>query len=120
MVESPRSCATRHSRIRGFLVMVAEVKKRVAQVRICGGVPTRVLCRHTLRLSNERFQVADVTGDYTHNPGRNTDLDAHNQVNECDRDSSTTIAKPKQTHYPCVSQPPCSARCNNSSKRTFA
>ena len=56
MVENLRSCATRHSRIRGLLVMVAEVTKRVAQVRICGGVPTRVLCRHALRLSNEDFK----------------------------------------------------------------
>ena len=62
MVESPRSCATRHSRIRGLLVMVAEVRKRVAQVRICGGIPTAVLCGHALRLSNERFQVVDAHG----------------------------------------------------------
>lgn len=62
MVKSPRSCATRHSRLRGLLVVVAEVRQRVAQVRICGGVPARVLCGHALRLSNERFQVADAYG----------------------------------------------------------
>lgn len=43
------------------LVMVAELRKRVAQVRICGGVPI-VLRGYALRLSNERFQVVDVHG----------------------------------------------------------
>lgn len=66
MVESRRSFATRHSRIRGLLVMVAEVRKRVAQVRICGGVPTGVLCGHALHLSNERLQVVGAErGDIT-------------------------------------------------------
>jgi hypothetical protein len=60
MVETLGSCATRRSRIRGLLVMVAEVRKRVAQVWICGCVPTRVLCGHALRLSNERFQVVNT------------------------------------------------------------
>jgi len=45
-----------------LLVMVAEVRKRVAQVRICGGIPTGVLSGHALRLSNERFQVVDAHG----------------------------------------------------------
>jgi hypothetical protein len=62
VVESRRSCATRHSRIRGLLVMVAEVRKRVAQIRICGGVPTGVLPGHALRLSNERLQIVDSDG----------------------------------------------------------
>lgn len=54
MVETHSSCAARHSRIRGLLVMVAEVTKRMAQIRICGGVPTGVHCSHALRLSHER------------------------------------------------------------------
>jgi hypothetical protein len=57
MVETHSSCAPRHSRIRGLLVMVAEVTKRVVQVRICGGVPTCVHFGHALRLSNERLQL---------------------------------------------------------------
>lgn len=68
MVESPRSCATRHSRIRGLLVMVAEVRKRLAQVRLCGGVPPGVLSGHALRLSNERFQVVDGSRAVTLKP----------------------------------------------------
>ena len=51
VVESPRSRAARNSRIRGLLAMVAEVRKRLAQVRIGGGVPTGVLPGHALRLS---------------------------------------------------------------------
>jgi hypothetical protein len=48
--------------------MVAEVRKRLAQVRICGGVPTGVLSGHALRLSNERFQVVDAHRAVTFKP----------------------------------------------------
>jgi hypothetical protein len=44
----------------GTVVLMAEVRKGLAQVRICGGVPTGVLGGHALRLSNERFQVVDA------------------------------------------------------------
>jgi hypothetical protein len=37
----------------------------VAQVRICGGIPTGVLSGHALRLPNERFQLVDAQGHYT-------------------------------------------------------
>ena len=60
MVEIPRPFAARHSRIRGLLAMVAEVRKGLAQVRIRGCVPTGVPGGHALRLSNERFQVVDA------------------------------------------------------------
>src|ERR1039457_4643326 len=50
--------------------MVAKVRKRVAQVRICGGVPTGVLRGHALRLSNERLQVVDADGTVHSKPMR--------------------------------------------------
>jgi hypothetical protein len=58
MVETRSFCATRPSRIGALLVLVAEVEKGVAQVRIVDGVPNCVLTGHALRLSNERLQVA--------------------------------------------------------------
>jgi len=86
MVESPGPGATRHSCIRGLLVMVAEVRKRVAQVRIGGGIPTRVLCGHALRLSNEGFQVVDAITPPLSKPLRRHD--------ECNRDISPTDSSP--------------------------
>lgn len=60
MVESPRSCTTWHPRIRDLLGMVAEVRKGLAQARICGRVPGRLLFGHALRLSDEGFQIIDA------------------------------------------------------------
>lgn len=67
MVEGSHSCATRHSRIGGLLVMVAEVRERVAQVRICGRVPNRLLLGHALRLSDEGFQIVDANTEIPFN-----------------------------------------------------
>ena len=57
MVEGPRSCTTWRSGIRGLLGMVAEVRKGLAQVRICSRVSDRLLFGHALLLSDEGFQV---------------------------------------------------------------
>lgn len=65
VAESPRSCATWHSRIHCLFPVVAEIRKRMAQVRICARVPNRLLFGDALRLSNERFQVVDAN---IHNP----------------------------------------------------
>jgi hypothetical protein len=68
MVEGSRPGAPLHSRIRGLLVGVAEVRKRVAKFGFVVAYLHVFPRGHALRVAGE-FQVGGETGVGGHNPG---------------------------------------------------